>query len=234
MAELGAVVGESGSGKSTSLRNLDPTKTFIINVAGKNLPLRNFKKNYKPLVQDPTTKKFSGNLYNTSNVDKIGQIIKIISATMPHIKQIIIDDSQYLMAFEAMDRAGEKGYDKFTQMAQHFYSVLKEAMLAREDLKVFILAHSENVGDALNPSYKIKTLGKMIDNMITVEGLFTYVFFTQKKANDDGVIEYKFITNADGMTTAKTPMGCFPELLIDNDLQYVFDKIDEYNGEADD
>lgn len=98
MAELGAVVGESGSGKSTSLRNLDPTKTFIINVAGKNLPLRNFKKNYKPLVQDPTTKKFSGNLYNTSNVDKIGQIIKIISATMPHIKQIIIDDSQYLMA----------------------------------------------------------------------------------------------------------------------------------------
>lgn len=98
MAELGAVVGESGSGKSTSLRNLDPTKTFIINVAGKNLPLRNFKKNYKPLIQDPTTKKFSGNLYNTSNVDKIGQIIKIISATMPHIKQIIIDDSQYLMA----------------------------------------------------------------------------------------------------------------------------------------
>lgn len=70
--------------------------------------------------------------------------------------------------------------------------------------------------------------------MITVEGLFTYVFFTQKKANDDGVIEYKFITNADGMTTAKTPMGCFPELLIDNDLQYVFDKIDEYNGETDD
>lgn len=133
-----------------------------------------------------------------------------------------------------MDRAGEKGYEKFTQMAQHFYSVLKEAMLAREDLKVFILAHSENVGDALNPSYKIKTLGKMIDNMITVEGLFTYVFFTQKKTNDDGIMEYKFITNAEGTTTAKSPMGCFDELLIDNDLQYVFDKIDEYNGEAND
>lgn len=109
MAELGAIVGESGSGKSTSLRNLDPTKTFIINVAGKNLPIRNFKKNYRPLVQDPTSKKFDGNLYNTSNVDKIGQIIKVISVAMPHIKQIIIDDSQYLMAFEAMDRASEKG-----------------------------------------------------------------------------------------------------------------------------
>ena len=97
MAELGAIVGESGSGKSTSLRNLDPKETFIINVAGKNLPIRNYKKNYVPLVQDKD-KKYHGNLYNTSNVDKINQVIKLVSATMPHIKQIIIDDSQYLMA----------------------------------------------------------------------------------------------------------------------------------------
>jgi hypothetical protein len=132
--------------------------------------------------------------------------------------------------FEAMDRAGEKSYDKFVQMAQHFYSVLKEAMNSRADLKVFILAHSENIGDAVNPSYKIKTLGKMIDNMITMEGLFTYVLFTSKKLNDEGIMEYKFITNGDGSTTSKTPMGCFDTPLIDNDLQYVFDKIDEYNG----
>lgn len=162
MAELGAIVGKSGSGKSTSLRNLDPKKTFIINVAGKNLPIRGFKKNYIQLSQDPNTKEFVGNLYNTSSVDKIAQILKVISLKMPHIKQVIIDDSQYLMAFEAMDRASEKGYEKFTQMAQHFYSVLKEAMASREDLKVFILAHSENVGDELNPQYKIKTLGREI------------------------------------------------------------------------
>jgi ABC-type dipeptide/oligopeptide/nickel transport system ATPase component len=230
MAELGAVVGESGSGKSTSLRNLDPNKTFVINVAGKNLPIRNYKKNYKPLVMNPETKRYEGNLYNTSNVEKIGQVIKLISTTMPEIKQIIIDDAQYLMAFEAMDRAAEKGYDKFTQMAQHFFSVLKESMNARDDLKVFILTHSENVGDALNPYYKIKTLGKMIDNMITVEGLFTYVLFTTKRVNDNGEIEYKFITNSDGTNTAKTPMGCFTDLYIDNDLQYVFEKIDEYNN----
>lgn len=229
MAELGAIVGESGSGKSTSLRNLNPSETFIINVAGKNLPLPNFKKNYIPLTQD-SSGRFKGNLYNTSNVDKIGQVIKVISKTMPQIKHIIIDDSQYLMAFEAMDRASEKGYEKFTQMAQHFYSVLKEAMLAREDLKVFLLAHSENTGDALNPSWKIKTLGKMIDNMITVEGLFTYVLFTSKRLNEENVMEYKFITNTDGTNTAKTPLGCFDSLYIDNDLQYVFDKIDQYNG----
>lgn len=231
MALLGAIVGESGSGKSTSLRNLDPTKTFIINVANKPLPIKGYRKNYKSLSQDPVTKKFEGNLYNTSSIDKILQILKVVNATMPHIEQIIIEDSQYLMSFEAMDRAQEKGYEKFTQFAQHFYSVLKEASGLRDNLKVFILTHSENIGDALNPSYKIKTVGKMIDNMITIEGLFTYVLFTIRKQNDDGIMEYKFITNSNGQNTAKTPMGCFAEEFIDNDLQYVFNKIDEYNGE---
>ena len=70
----------------------------------------------------------------------------------------------------------------------------------------------------------------MIDNMITMEGLFTYVFFTTKFKNDEGVMEYKFMTNTDGTNTAKSPMGCFSSLLIDNDLQVVIDKIDEYNN----
>lgn len=109
MALLGAVVGESGSGKSTSLRNLDPTKTFIINVANKPLPIKGYKQNYRNLTQDPTSKKFSGNLYNTSSSDKILQILKVINSTMPHIEQVIIEDSQYIMSFESMDRASEKG-----------------------------------------------------------------------------------------------------------------------------
>lgn len=114
-------------------------------------------------------------------------------------------------------------------MAQHFYSILKEATSMRDNLKVFILCHSENVGDQLNPQYKIKTIGKMLDNMITLEGLFTYVLFTRRQQNDEGVMEYKFMTNSDGTNTCKTPMGCFDELFIDNDLQYVINKIDEYN-----
>lgn len=231
MAELGAIVGLSGSGKSTSLRNLDPQKTFIINVANKPLPIRGYKKNYKVLTQNPETKKFEGNLYNTSSTDKILQILKIINSTMLHVEHVIIEDSQYLMSFEAMDRSSEKGYEKFTQMAQHFFSVLKEAMNMRDDLKVFILCHSENTGDELNPQHKIKTLGRMIDNMITVEGLFTYVLFTSRIQNEDGVLEYKFMTNSDGTNTAKTPMGCFDNLYIDNDLQLVFDKIDKYNND---
>jgi len=231
MSSLLCVVGNSGSGKSTSLRNLDPKSTFIINVAGKPLPIKGFKKNYPVLKQNPDTKKFEGNLYNTSDVSKIAQILKIIDKTRPEIETVIIEDCQYIMAFEAMDRSSEKGYEKFTQIASNFYSVLKEAMNMREDLNVCILTHSENIGDALNPNYKIKTIGKMIDSMITVEGLFTYVLFTSIIKNTDGLSEYKFITQSDGTTTAKTPMGCFDELLIDNDLKFVLEQIKKYNSE---
>lgn len=99
----------------------------------------------------------------------------------------------------------------------------------RDNLKVFILTHSDNVGDAINPYYKIKTVGKMIDNMITIEGLFTYVLFTKRLQNDSGEMEYKFMTNSDGTNTAKTPFGCFADVYIDNDLQTVFNAIDVYN-----
>lgn len=101
----------------------------------------------------------------------------------------------------------------------------------RSDLKVVIITHSENTGDALNPSYKMKTIGKMIDNMITLEGLFTYVLFTEVVKDVDGNLEHKFITQSDGTTTAKTPMRCFDSMYIDNDLNYVIEKIDEYNGD---
>lgn len=231
MADLIAVVGASGSGKSTSLRNLDPETTFIINVAGKPLPFKGFKKNYKQLVQNPETKKFEGNLYNTSDVAKIGQVLRVIDKTRPEIRTVVIEDAQYLMAFEAMDRASEKSYDKFTQIASNFYSVLKESMNMRDNLKVCVLTHSENTGDAINPSYKIKTIGKMLDNMITLEGLFTYVLFTELIKDVDGNVEHKFITQSDGTTTAKTPMGCFSDFYIDNDLQFVIEQIDKYNEE---
>lgn len=231
MAELIGIVGNSGSGKSTSLRNLDPSSTFIINVAGKPLPIKGYKKNYKVLVMNPDTRKYDGNLYNTSDVSKIGQILKMVDKTRPEIKTVIIEDAQYIMAFEAMDRAAEKGYEKFTQMASNFYSILKEAMNMRDDLKVCVLTHAENTGDAINPNFKMKTIGKMIDSMITVEGLFTYVLFTTLLRDGEGEIAHKFITQSDGTTTAKTPMGCFNEMHIDNDLQYVIEQIDKYNGE---
>lgn len=229
MAEMIAIVGESGSGKSTSIRNLDPKETFIISTTGKRPGIKGALKKYPTFTK--TADGFTGNFVTTANVEKIAQILNYVSNKRPDIKTVIIDDFQYIMGFEAMDKADQKGYDKFTQMAQHAYQVLKSAMGLRDDLYVVVSTHSENTGDRINPYYKMKTLGKMIDSTITLEGLFTYVFFTAIQRDDDGNPSYKFMTNSDGTTTGKSPMGLFDDLYIDNDLKLVVDRIEEYNSE---
>ena len=225
MANLIALVGNSGSGKSTSITTLNPTETFIINVASKPLPFKGWKAKYTVWNKDNP----NGNFINTSDVERISKILDYIEAKRPEIKNIILDDSQYLMAFEAMDRAKEKGFEKFTDIAQKFYSILKASISMRDDLNIIVSCHSENIGDGLNPIYKIKTIGKMIDNVITIEGLFTYVLFTHIES-DNGTNSYHFITQSDGTTTAKTPLDCFDSILIPNDLQYVINKIEEFNS----
>ena len=223
MANLIAIVGQSGTGKSSSIRNLDPTETFIINIASKPLPFKGWRSKY-------TIWSKNGNYINTSDVSVISKILAYVNTKRPEIKNVIMEDTQYLMAFEYMDRAQEKGFQKFTDIAQKFYSVLKTGMTMRDDLNVIMTCHSENIGTSDEPQLKIKTLGRMIDNSITVEGLFTYVFFTQIRKGDDDKLEYVFQTHSDGSTTAKTPFGCFDEDYIPNDLQYVIDKIKEYDA----
>jgi len=226
MANLIAIVGSSGTGKSSSIRNLDSTQTFIVNVASKPLPFKGWRSKYSVWNKDNPT----GNYINTSNVQTIGQILNYINTKRPEIKNVIIEDSQYLMGFEYMDRAQEKGFQKFTDIAQKFYSVLKAAIMMRDDLNVILTCHSENIGTADEPQLKIKTLGKMIDNSITVEGLFTYVFFTDIRKGEDDKPEYVFQTHSDGTTTAKSPMGCFEEDYVPNDLEAVLEKIAEYDA----
>lgn len=230
MAELIAIVGESGSGKTTSIRNLNPETTFIISTTGKRPGIKGAKKKYPDFKINKETKEVTGNFYTTSNIDQIASVMKLINTKMPHIKTLIIDDYQYLQGFESMARVDEKGYAKFTDIAKHAYGVLKSGMDLRDDLFVVIITHSENIGDNINPYYKIKTLGKMLDSVITLEGLFTYVLFT-KVINDGETVQYKFLTNSDGSCTAKSPMGLFDDMLIDNDLDFVINKITEYNEE---
>lgn len=202
------VLGESGSGKSTSMRNLDPESTVILNTINKPLPFKGWKT------------KFKGKIHTT---DKTGTIIKTISKISEaeeykHIKTIIIDDAQYLMANEFMRRAGEKGYEKFTEMANHMWSVCDLAKNLREDLIVILLSHSETV----DGRKKMKTIGKMLDDKITLEGMFTIVLYTEV---DDG---YFFRTQTDGYDTCKSPMDMFESARIDNDLQIVIDAIKDY------
>ncbi len=192
------ILGESGSGKSTSMRNFEPDELGIFNVAGKPLPFR--KK--LPKADNAT--------YQT--------IYKVLKD--PQKKVYVIDDSQYLMAFESFDHAKETGYTKFTNMALNFRNLIDFIIRGTPaDCIVYMLHHTE-LGE--NGRLKAKTLGKMLDNQLTVEGLFSIVLLCQVEGS-----EHFFITNSDGSNPAKSPMDMF-ELKIDNDLKMVDTTIREY------
>lgn len=192
------ILGESGSGKSTSLRNFEPTEISIFNVAGKPLPFR--KKLPKATISD-----YGKIMAGMQKSDK---------------KSFAIDDSQYLLCFEMFSHAKETGYQKFTDMALNFYTLIKFVIdRLPDDVIVYFLHHTET--DA-NGKLKAKTVGKMLDEKLTVEGLFSIVLLCQT----DGTRHY-FVTQSDGFTTAKSPMDMF-DLEIDNDLKFVDTKIREY------
>jgi len=130
-----------------------------------------------------------------------------------------------------MDKAEEKGYEKFTLLAKHYYDVIMAATELREDLMVFFITHTENVGDVITPKHKIKTTGKMLDSVVNVDGLFTYVIYCELMESPDGTMSRTFRTNTlKGEDTCKTPHGCFKDLYIDNNLQIVADTINKYNN----
>lgn len=224
-----AIVGESGTGKSTSIGNipelgikgLNPKETIIINVAGKDLPFRGWRKQYTGKISE------GGNYFENSDNLAVASAIKFISESRTDIKNIVIEDGQYLMGFEFMKRASEKGYEKFSQMGVNMAKVLEAARNSRSDLKVFFLWHPDKDRDG---NYSMKTVGKMISDYLTLEGLFTYVLYTKVSSSPDGKILHQFVTNNDGNVPAKTPVGMFKDLYIPNDLALVSESIDAYNN----
>lgn len=219
MAKLVGVVGESGTGKSTSIKYLDPKETFIINTAGKELPFKGSGKLYN---------KESKNYYEPSTIVEVLGALKNISDKAPHIKYVIIDDSNYLMTFTLINKASESGYTKFSLMAKDIVTLIQEAKKLRDDLIIYYFTHSEPIEDGGDiVSYKMKTAGKMLDNQVVLEGLFTVVLYTFVECKGDKCSHY-FITNKMGKLPAKSPSGLFDELKIENNLQLVSDKITEY------
>lgn len=197
------ILGKSGSGKSASLRSFDPEEVAIFNVASKPLPFRggaNFK------------------MINGDNYEKIEK-----SLMRCKVNTYVIDDSQYLMAFDSFNRANDTGFKKFTDIAVNFYSLLKVVRMLPADCIVYLLHHVETNGET--GEVKAKTIGKMIDQQLTLEGLFSIVLLAEFK---DG--EYTFSTKTDGLTPTKTPMGMFETEHIENDLRRVDDVIREYYG----
>lgn len=194
------ILGESGSGKSTSLRNFKPNEVGVFNVASKPLPFR---------AKLPCAN---------------GATYQLIRDTLekPKLRCYVIDDSQALMAFEMFSRVKEKGYDKFTEIAVAFYELLQFIIQKTPpDCIVYFLHHTETSDSG---KVKAKTVGKMLDNQLTVEGLFSIVLLTQT----DGTRHW-FDTQSDGFNTAKSPMEMFPRE-IDNDLKIVDSTIREYWG----
>jgi len=194
------IMGESGSGKTASLRNCKSQELKIFNVANKPLP---FKRKLD-VINNIKYKDITNELEKQER------------------KLYVIDDSQYLMAFHMFDKAMEKGYDKFSEIAQWFYSLIKFVInKLPEDTIVYFLHHTE-VNDM--GKTKAKTIGKMLDNQLTLEGLFSIVLMA--KINDDN--KHVFVTQSDGCSTCKSPMDMFPALEIDNDLKAVDSAIREY------
>lgn len=194
------ILGDSGSGKSSSLRNFEPDEIGILNVASKPLP---FRKKMKVA---------NGATYDT--------ILKALSK--PTLNAYAIDDSQYLLSFEFFDRAKETGYTKFTDMAMNFRNLIQFVIAhTPPDVIVYFLHHTEETQAG---KLKAKTIGKMLDEKLTVEGLFSIVLLCQA-----GKDSHAFITQSQGYSTAKSPMDMFPAE-IDNDLKLVDTTIREYWG----
>ncbi len=243
-----AVVGESGTGKTQSvlpnaeigIKGLNPAETVIVSVAGKGKPLLfpgaakvyktgklrdgcNHVPETRPNVVAEIVRQIGG------GIDENGNAVEPKKDYLKY-KNLVIDDAQYFQGFSFMDKATEKGYDKFSAIGYDGFVVLKAAAeVTRVDLNLIFTYHSEETGKG---KVKIKTGGKLIDNMLTIEGLFNFVFFTETSFDPASkVTKFVFQTRTDGFTTAKTPPGCFKDFEIKNDMHDILARIREYLGE---
>lgn len=225
MGQSVLIIAESGSGKSTSIETLNPKETFIINVANKPLPFKGWKTKYS--IWSKTNP--GGNMYDKASSENIEACIRYVNDKRTEIKTLVVDDLQYMSAFEYFDKADEKGYDKFSKIAAHLARIVRLPKELREDLTVIFLTHAEESVDMEGKRrVKAKTVGKMIDNALTLEGLFSIVLFGKIKKDKDGELRYVFETRNNGENTCKSPKDMFNSFEIPNDLQFVIDSIRDY------
>jgi len=204
------ILGQSGTGKSTSIRNLNPDETLLINVQSKALPFKGGKV------------KFSKEAKNLLQSDNPQTIIGLLAKVKdnPQIKIVVIDDSQYIMANQFMRASEEKGFDKFNKIGRYYWDILNACNQLPDDVIVFVMSHIDHDDSGRE---KAKTIGKMLDDKICLEGMFTMVLKTKVK---DG--QYLFCTQNNGNDTVKSPMEMFEQTEIENDLSIVVDAIRNY------
>ena len=202
MAQKVLVMGESGTGKSTSMRNCDAAITAVVNPVGKPLPFKNH----------------FDMLNNETDARKITKYMKDQAAAGKKI--IVVDDFQYILAVPYMNRIKETGWDKYNDFGANYFEIIDICKDLPDDVVVVYMTHLETLDNGLTT---VKLIGKLLREKITIEGLFTVVLRT-------GVNEgkYYFYTQNSGKDTVKSPLGMFPSYAIDNDLNYVVDKIRNY------
>jgi len=216
MSNCVLVIGHSGTGKSSSLRTLDPAETFIINVLDKKLPFKGANAKYTPLSDDRKT----GNYFASDSSATILKVIKYVNQQRPDIRNLIIDDFSYTITNEYMAKILVKGYEKYSELGKAAWQIMNDLAHCRSDLTSFVMSHSDQGGDGM---IKCKTVGKLIDNTVCLEGMASIVLHALVV---DG--EHKFLTQNDGIHLAKSPMDMFRDKLIPNDLELVKRVMNEY------
>jgi len=215
MARVICVMGESGSGKTTSLRNLPPKETMIVDCDGKGLPWKGWKKQY------------NGEVKNYVSCYKPDMVLNIMAHVQEkeeykHIKYLVIDTLNGIMVGDEMDRLKEKGYDKWQELAQSVYKIVVYANMMRDDLNVIFTAHTETVNEDNGYTFtRIKTSGRKLSKIV-LESKFSTVLLA-KCVNG----RYVFETRANNSTT-KTLMGAFEEAEIDNDIMNVIEALKDF------
>ena len=226
MANIIMLLGKSGTGKSTSIKGLDSKETVVINVLGKRLPFKGSNALYN---------KENKNLFQRESYTDIISLVQNISDKATNVKNIILDDFIYVMRKEYFSRARETGYNKYTELAQHFQQIISTCEKLREDLNVFMILHSEDIqSDKTTTGYKVSTVGNLVDNCYNPLEVVPMVLYSSVKYDDKGNTQYGFYTHRckEGVVEipAKTPDEMFDEDFIPNDLGYVVKKMNEYYG----
>lgn len=226
MANVCLIMGKSGSGKSTSIKGLDPKTTVVFNVLKKRLPFKGSQALYN------SEKK---NLFNIDDYSQINSYLASIDKNAEYVKNIVIDDGTYIMRKEYFKTAKQTGFNKYTDMAAHFQSIISTAENMREGLNIFLIMHCEEiVSDNTITGYKPSTVGKLIDNSYNPMEVVPILLFSSVKYDENKQPIYGFYTHRclDGSIEipAKSPADMFTEDFIPNNLGLVVEAMKEYYG----
>lgn len=216
MSTVIGIMGESGHGKTTSIRTCDPKTTFYIDADGKGLPFKGWKKLYNSENR---------NYARTSSVESINRILGAVNSEHKHIKLIVVDTVNAVMIDSEMTRAKEKGYDKWIDLAQLVYTLIRDSHRYRDDLVIVFVFHIQVESDDLgNKMCRILTNGRKLDK-IKLETKLTTLLYA--KCIDAASMQYVFETQAKN-STAKSPLGLFNSVEIPNDLNFVVESIKKF------